>query len=770
MYTQCPDCNSSFRVTAEVLKKAGGKVRCGGCHNAFNALAYLSERKPSTPVALEGQEEAVPELRPDTGQPAQTGPLPSGSSGDYEQLLADTGDEEILFQDTGIEWRLLDGSEDDLQNSSVETELFEGRPESRVDEILDDAPTPVDEFLTETPADIDAAEVFAADEVNVSLDAMEVFDPERPVQPPLSVSVPPEDELRFDDNTGLPEDFDFDAPSTQPTQQEEQPREVAPAAEPELLPADLAFGDPDEWGELLQEVATVAPSAATHADSDHDAHHALQPVTLAEELDALPDPDADDWSDAPADADTGHATRAEESEAADVPFDLDTQFSLQALSLGIELSGSNDMDETGADDSEPPTQDAEPGPAPRDAHPPSENEPTADETAISALALQTNEDQPAANEHVAAEATEEIALADESESASETEEPAGDAGPVGDDLRVPPLEALPADTGELQLEIEKARELVCEDHDASVDPEEQVVPPPTEEEQTVNMMIDQDLMRLAIPDQDGMASTIVFESKAAREEEDGGDTAGDPAEIAPGEDLAEAGFETIIMEGAFARTEAEQKRLAAEREARDRKKQEKARLAAEQAAREKAASARMRYGVLAGAVVLGVLLVGQFLHQSRADLATVPAIGGAIEPVYRAVGAPITPDWDVKGWRLEVQGDSVGRPGEPTGGEAAADVLTIYSKLANEAERALPYPLIGVSLTNRYEEVIGSRVFEPSEYLAEASGARGLVAPGEAFEPAIIIDSVSAEATGYRLNVCYRAEGDKLRCAIEDFR
>ena len=43
MYTQCPDCNTAFRVTAEVLKQAAGKVRCGSCKHAFNALEYLSE-------------------------------------------------------------------------------------------------------------------------------------------------------------------------------------------------------------------------------------------------------------------------------------------------------------------------------------------------------------------------------------------------------------------------------------------------------------------------------------------------------------------------------------------------------------------------------------------------------------------------------------------------------------------------------------------------------------------------------------------------------
>ena len=64
MYTQCPDCGTSFRITAVVLKQAAGKVRCGGCGNAFNALAYLSESKPELTERTEA-DESLPELVPD---------------------------------------------------------------------------------------------------------------------------------------------------------------------------------------------------------------------------------------------------------------------------------------------------------------------------------------------------------------------------------------------------------------------------------------------------------------------------------------------------------------------------------------------------------------------------------------------------------------------------------------------------------------------------------------------------------------------------------
>ena len=66
MYTQCPDCGVAFRVTAEVLKQAAGKVRCGGCGVAFNALEHLSETKPAAPPPKEELPNPdPPELSPD---------------------------------------------------------------------------------------------------------------------------------------------------------------------------------------------------------------------------------------------------------------------------------------------------------------------------------------------------------------------------------------------------------------------------------------------------------------------------------------------------------------------------------------------------------------------------------------------------------------------------------------------------------------------------------------------------------------------------------
>lgn len=46
MYSQCPDCQTRFRVTAEALRAARGTVRCGRCGSAFDALERLSDSIP----------------------------------------------------------------------------------------------------------------------------------------------------------------------------------------------------------------------------------------------------------------------------------------------------------------------------------------------------------------------------------------------------------------------------------------------------------------------------------------------------------------------------------------------------------------------------------------------------------------------------------------------------------------------------------------------------------------------------------------------------
>jgi predicted Zn finger-like uncharacterized protein len=50
MYTHCPECSTYFRITAEQLRAAQGKVRCSNCDTVFNALENLEETLPAGQV------------------------------------------------------------------------------------------------------------------------------------------------------------------------------------------------------------------------------------------------------------------------------------------------------------------------------------------------------------------------------------------------------------------------------------------------------------------------------------------------------------------------------------------------------------------------------------------------------------------------------------------------------------------------------------------------------------------------------------------------
>ena len=728
MYTQCPDCSTAFRVTADVLKQAAGKVRCGGCGNAFNALEYLSETMPE-PVAPKEPEEYLPELTPEPLEGDDD--LPKSISAEQSAALLKTLDQlagsDIRIEDTGVEWRVL--GDDELGEAAADEIAVdidvEDQPE--IDELLEDSPTPVDQFLTSTPPQVDAPEIFA-EEAN------------EPARTPV-------EELRFDDNTPLPEDFGLDDEPSFAAAPEPEPEPESEAVVEDDVQPDLDLSEPDEWTDILDEFEELAEAVS-------------EPIS-AEELEALAVDEAPDVADKPEPgpestpdlfADQQDDERAEDPAAAsgDQPLDMDTQFALQAEALGIDLSGVNEAPEIAAEAQ------------------------TGDEVDLDKLLEETQRgdldlDDLLEEDMVESATAGDLAFGDFDEVVDETE---GEQAPQHDD------EA----EEDIDLEAEEDIDLEAED-DIDLEPEadldeapyngadederqdEHFVPPMSAEEQTINMQIDQDLLALAVTDEDGFTSTMVIP-----EDQPGDDATENKAEKeAAQEDTFDdeheqsfrdtgAGFETIIMEGEHIRSTLEQDRREADREA------AAASLVAAAAAREDdqaTAGGKRNWGMIGGAIVLFLLLAVQGLHQARNTLATIPAFNNVVGPMYRALGKPLSPDWDITGWRFEVTRGST---------DEANENLTVYSRLGNKSDKPLPYPLIGISLTDRFEETIGSRVLDPADYLASDLDPRKLVEPGNTFNAVISIPSPSADATGFKLNVCYRESGGDLRCAIDDFR
>jgi len=67
MYTQCPHCRTIFEINRKQVKAARGEVRCGHCHNVFNASKFKLKRLPEedteTSYAADNEElEPLPDI------------------------------------------------------------------------------------------------------------------------------------------------------------------------------------------------------------------------------------------------------------------------------------------------------------------------------------------------------------------------------------------------------------------------------------------------------------------------------------------------------------------------------------------------------------------------------------------------------------------------------------------------------------------------------------------------------------------------------------
>jgi predicted Zn finger-like uncharacterized protein len=697
MFTECPECGTGFRVSAKVLAQAGGRVRCGGCGNAFSALEHLTEELPAPDEQVSASTSEEDKFRETSRQLLQT-------------LNDLAGSEDVVIEDTGLEWRVMD--EDDEEVAPTED----------------------------------------AGESQESL-ALEDEAQDRP------------HDQTYDDNTPLSDDSDDAAENvTAVAAEEDEPAEDAEEADEE--PAGPDLNEPEEWTGILEEV-----------DEDDE-----MPLEVEEELAAI------------------HNELSAKDDP--VPVDLDAQFEMQAEAMGIDITGSQEIAdeegiaaEAGIDQREKdvaaeaaPTaeEDDQTGAGPLDEE---EDEEVAakagtdhSEKDVAADAAPTDEDRESTGEFeehidVAANAfedgeEEEKEIAAEAGTDQHEKEIAAEAAPTEEEEELSTEAALTAaqekeldemiqlslaeSAGDAADEIEASANDAAEEPELSLDgpetePEHSTgdeLPEQSEEEMTINQQIDQELLAAAAQDQDLKATIIGLE---------------DPRDMF---DEESADVETIIMEGDVVRGAMEREREKEKRERALARFDNAGNLIDSYAANRAVRGGRRStdpagFGMIAVTALLALLIGVQVVHAYREELSTYDLFNNTIGPIYRMLGNPVTPEWDIKGWQFESTNGSVAE------GE---DVLTISSRIGNRSEQPLPYPLVHVSLTDRWEEIIGSRILEPSEYLTGNLDPSRPVVPGDNFTAVITVNDPSVDATGFKVNVCYRDSPGRVRCATEDFK
>jgi hypothetical protein len=127
---------------------------------------------------------------------------------------------------------------------------------------------------------------------------------------------------------------------------------------------------------------------------------------------------------------------------------------------------------------------------------------------------------------------------------------------------------------------------------------------------------------------------------------------------------------------------------------------------------------------------------------------------------YGALGLPLTPPVDLSAFELRQLG-------------AASDGLQagrikLRASIVNHADFAQPYPLLRLSLQDRFGSTIGTRDLEPAEYLpGGVAPASGLLGPAQRADAEVVFVDPGRDAVGFELDLCLR-EGGSVRCSASD--
>jgi len=155
------------------------------------------------------------------------------------------------------------------------------------------------------------------------------------------------------------------------------------------------------------------------------------------------------------------------------------------------------------------------------------------------------------------------------------------------------------------------------------------------------------------------------------------------------------------------------------------------------------------------AVLLAVLLGAQLVHTNRERLAANTAFGGILRSLYAKLGHPLPVPANLSSYQLRQWGVS----GDPE----ANGTLLVRASILNTAADFQPYPLLRVTLANRFGVRLGTREFEAAQYLGKPTV--GMLAPGERADATVSIQDPGKDAEGFEIDVCLRGDDHALTCA-----
>jgi predicted Zn finger-like uncharacterized protein len=158
---------------------------------------------------------------------------------------------------------------------------------------------------------------------------------------------------------------------------------------------------------------------------------------------------------------------------------------------------------------------------------------------------------------------------------------------------------------------------------------------------------------------------------------------------------------------------------------------------------------------MAAAIVFALLLAFQMVHHNREYLVAHGPFAGLLRTLYARAGAPVPSSANLAAYQLRQWGVS----GDPQ----ADGTLRVRASILNGAAQLEAFPLLRVTLANRFGTSIGARDFEPSEYLGKPTAR--YMNPGEQVDATMDILDPGKSAEGFEIDVCLRGADRKISCA-----
>jgi predicted Zn finger-like uncharacterized protein len=158
---------------------------------------------------------------------------------------------------------------------------------------------------------------------------------------------------------------------------------------------------------------------------------------------------------------------------------------------------------------------------------------------------------------------------------------------------------------------------------------------------------------------------------------------------------------------------------------------------------------------LAAAVVLCVMLAVQVIHGNREWLIAHQPVAAGLRMLYSKFGLTLPAPANLSAYELRQWG--------VTGDPGANGTLRVRASILNTANQLQPYPLLRVTLANRFGARIGTRDFGPAEYLGKPPAR--MLAPGERVDATLDILDPGKDAEGFEIDVCLRGTDGHIACA-----